>query len=90
MTNLPVLCLGGFLIGGFEWFLAIKRTKAVYSHKPFTVAWTVYLETFLAYATALFAIKELSTVEALVLYSVYCLGGALGSIVPMIKKDVSD
>jgi hypothetical protein len=82
----PLVYVAALLIGCFEWTLAIKRTVAVINHRPFTVAWTVFVETYLAFGVAFYSIKELSTLEAMILYGLYCIGGALGSLIPMLKS----
>lgn len=51
---------------------------------------TVFLEVYLALALTLIAIREFTIVEALVVFGVYSLGGAFGSVIPLLKKGCND
>jgi hypothetical protein len=86
MTSLPVLAFGASCVGAFEWWLAVKRTLAIMTCRPYVISITVFLETFLAFIVAYVSIRELPPVESFVVYGAYCIGGALGSVIPMRGK----
>ena len=83
MMTLQVLSCGAVFVGGLEWWLAIRRTVAVVQRERCLIGLTVFLETFLAFTVAFVSIRELPVLESFIVYGFYCLGGALGSMLPM-------
>ena len=82
-VSLQVLSCFAVLVGGVEWWLAIRRTVAVLKRERLVIGLTVFLETFLAFTVAYVSIRELPTLDSFIVYGFYCLGGALGSMLPM-------